>query len=102
METDFPVVKLGDVAEVRSGFAFKSSDMGTIGLPLIKIKNITPPTVEAQDIERVPEEVLKSIPRAERYKLEHRDILIAITTCWHNRTTLSRCSALLMEAHRQT
>ncbi|MBI3757649.1 MAG: restriction endonuclease subunit S [Deltaproteobacteria bacterium] len=79
MEPDFPVVKLGDVAEVRSGFAFKSSDMGAAGVPLIKIKDITPPTVDVQDIERVPEEVLKSISRAERYKLEHRDILIAMT-----------------------
>ena len=79
MGTDFRVARLGDVAEVRSGFAFKSSDMGALGAPLIKIKNITPPIVDVNDVERVPEEVIKSIPRVERYKLEHQDILIAMT-----------------------
>ncbi len=79
MEPDFSVARLGDVAEVRSGFAFKSSDMGKFGVPLIKIKNIMPPTVDVQDVERVPEETIKSIPKVERYKLEHRDILIAMT-----------------------
>ena len=28
---------LGDVARVRSGYAFKSRDMGLVGLPIIKI-----------------------------------------------------------------
>ena len=79
METDFPTARLSEVAEVRSGFAFKSSDMGESGVPLIKIKNITPPTVDVQDVERVPEETIGRIPRVERYKLEHRDILIAMT-----------------------
>ena len=79
MAGDFSTVRLGDVAEVRSGFAFKSSDMGTLGLPLIKIKNITPPRVDVQDVERVPEDVVKSIPRVDRYRLDHRDILIAMT-----------------------
>ena len=66
MATDFPIARLSDVAEVRSGFAFKSSDMGESGVPLIKIKNITPPRVDVNDVERVPEESIRSIPRAER------------------------------------
>jgi len=79
MKTDFPIARLSDVAEVRSGFAFKSSDMGESGVPLIKIKNITPPTVDVRDVERVPDEAIRGIPRAERYRLEHRDILVAMT-----------------------
>jgi len=71
--------RLGEVAEVRSGFAFKSSDMGSEGMPLIKIKNITPPTVNVEDVQRVPEDIIRSIPRVERYRLEHQDILIAMT-----------------------
>ncbi len=70
---------LGSVARVRSGFAFKSSDMGTCGAPIIKIKNICPPTVDINNCERVPERVIASIPGIERYELKHGDILIAMT-----------------------
>jgi len=44
--------KLGAVATVRSGFAFKSKDMGSIGYPIIKIKTIVPPNVNINDVER--------------------------------------------------
>lgn len=79
MQSEFTTVRLGEIAEVRSGFAFKSSDMGTLGIPLIKIRNIVPPTVDIQDVERVPEQVIRNIPNAERYKLRPEDILIAMT-----------------------
>src|SRR5262245_47989649 len=79
METEFPLVILGDVAEVRSGFAFKSSDMGAFGVPLIKISNISPPTVDVENAERVSKDVIAAIPKSERYRLGHGDILIAMT-----------------------
>jgi len=40
MAGDFDVQPLGTVAKVRSGYAFKSEDMGAVGLPVIKIKNV--------------------------------------------------------------
>jgi type I restriction enzyme, S subunit len=79
MAGDFDVQPLGTVAKVRSGYAFKSEDMGSVGLPVIKIKNVSPPTVDITDCERVPEEVILSIPRVERFELKEGDTLIAMT-----------------------
>ena len=79
MAGDFDVQPLGTVAKVRSGYAFKSEDMGAVGLPVIKIKNVVPPTVDITDCERVPEEVISSIPRVERFELKEGDTLIAMT-----------------------
>jgi type I restriction enzyme S subunit len=79
MAGDFDVRPLGTVAKVRSGYAFKSDDMGAVGLPIIKIKNVAPPTVDITDCERVPEEVISSIPRVERFELKEGDTLIAMT-----------------------
>ena len=79
MAGDFHVKPLGTVAKVRSGYAFKSKDMGAVGIPVIKIKNITPPTVDITDCERVPEAVITGIPRAERFELKGGDTLIAMT-----------------------
>ena len=79
MAGDFDVQPLGTVAKVRSGYAFKSDDMGAVGLPVIKIKNVVPPTVDITDCERVPEEVISSIPRVERFELKEGDTLIAMT-----------------------
>jgi type I restriction enzyme S subunit len=75
----FRLQLLGSVAKVRSGYAFKSVDMGTVGLPIIKIKNISPPIVDLSDCERVPENILASIPNVDRYELHAGDILIAMT-----------------------
>jgi len=79
MASEFDVQPLGTVAKVRSGYAFKSEDMGVVGLPVIKIKNIVPPTVDITDCERVPEEVISSIPRVERFELKEGDTVIAMT-----------------------
>jgi type I restriction enzyme S subunit len=79
MAGDFDVQSLGTVAKVRSGYAFKSEDMGAVGLPVVKIKNVVPPTVDITDCERVPEEVISSIPRVERFELKEGDTLIAMT-----------------------
>lgn len=79
MPSEIDIQPLGKVAKVRSGFAFKSDDMGAIGLPVIKIRNIVPPTVDVIDCERVPEDVIASIPNIERFELKEGDTLIAMT-----------------------
>ena len=76
---DFRLQPLGSVAKVRSGYAFKSSDMGSSGFPIIKIKNINPPIVDISDCERVPSSVVSAIPNVDRYELREGDILIAMT-----------------------
>ena len=79
MDSEYSVVPLGEVAAVRSGYAFKSSDMGASGYPLIKIGNIEPPRVKTEGCDRIPEEVIKKTPNSERYILQAGDILIAMT-----------------------
>ena len=73
------LVELGTVAKAQSGFAFKSRDMGKVGSPIIKIKNISPPRVDTADCERVPFEIIERVSNYEKYQLSEGDILIAMT-----------------------
>ncbi len=79
MKSEFPLIPLGEVMQVRSGFAFKSSDMGNSGHPIIKIKNINPPMVDIENCDHIPEEVIQNIPNFDRYLLNSGDTLIAMT-----------------------
>ena len=67
---------LGEVADVISGYAFKSSEFGDSGIPVIKIKNIRVGLVDLTGADRVDEKFL-SIP--ERYHVRAGDILISLT-----------------------
>jgi len=75
----FPLKPVGSVAKVRSGYAFKSNDMGSAGFPIVKIRNVVPPTVDISDCQRVPEAVIAGIPDIERFELTEGDALIALT-----------------------
>jgi type I restriction enzyme, S subunit len=79
MAAEIDLQQLGAVAKVRSGFAFNSDDMGSLGIPIIKIKNLVPPTVDLSECERVPEDVINRIPNSERFELKEGDTLIAMT-----------------------
>jgi len=79
MSSEYPFLPLGTVASVRSGYAFKSSDMGREGHPLVKIGNIVPPRVDITSCDRISKEVIANTPGAERYLLREGDILIAMT-----------------------
>ena len=79
MGSEVTLGTLGDVAKVLSGFAFKSSDMGESGHPVIKIKNINPPDVDVSDVQRIPASVIEANPRIEKFRLDRGDILIAMT-----------------------
>ena len=68
--------KLGDYVEVLSGFAFKSKDFTSEGVPVIKIKNISPPNVGLEDLSYVPMTIATQNPR---YILSRGDVLIAMT-----------------------
>lgn len=47
-------VKLGDILRIRNGFAFKSSDFQTAGVPLIRQSNIGDGYVDISDAKRLP------------------------------------------------
>lgn len=70
--------KLGDVCRVVPGYAFKSSDWQTEGIPVVKIKNIKgDATVDLTEIDCVPESLLT--PKLQKYVLKDGDILVAMT-----------------------
>lgn len=53
--------RLGDVCRVIPGYAFKSSDWQSEGIPVVKIKNITTDnSVDLAETDCVPESVLTS------------------------------------------
>jgi len=55
---------LGEVADVVSGYAFKSREFRERGIPVIKIKNIRVGIVDLSEVDRVDEKFL-TLP--ERY-----------------------------------
>ncbi len=69
-------INLGDVAKVVSGFAFKSSDFLSNGIPVIKIKNIRIGTVDLSEIDYVDPSFL-SLDK--KYHVQGGDILISLT-----------------------
>lgn len=73
---NYPIEKLGNHIQVLSGFAFKSKDFSDTGIPVIKIKNITPPSVSLIDLSYVPEEIAD---RNRKFILSYDDVLIALT-----------------------
>ncbi|MDD2715256.1 MAG: restriction endonuclease subunit S [Candidatus Wallbacteria bacterium] len=68
--------KLGDVAELINGFAFKSEDFSDRGIPVIKIKNVATGKLVVDDIQFYPFEVSNKL---KQFILGKHDILIAMT-----------------------
>ena len=71
--------ELKEVVDVISGYAFPGYEMGSSGSPIIKIKNIIPPMVDTTDVDRISEVFIASIPKLKKFRLKHKDILIAMT-----------------------
>ncbi|MGE4530895.1 MAG: restriction endonuclease subunit S [Acidithiobacillus sp.] len=71
--------ELKEVVDVISGYAFPGYEMSSSGSPIIKIKNIIPPMVDTTDVDRISEEFIASIPKLEKFRLKHKDILVAMT-----------------------
>ena len=71
-------VKLGDICRITPGYAFKSSDWQTTGIPVVKIKNIgSNRMVDLSDVDCVPSNLLSK--KLEKYVLKDRDVLVAMT-----------------------
>lgn len=76
MASEFETVPLGNVATVRSGFAFKSSDWSEDGIPVVKIANVKEGRLIMDGCSFVPNDVANS---ASDFALQTGDILIAMT-----------------------
>lgn len=70
--------KLADVCRVIPGYAFRSSDWQSNGVPVVKIKNIQQNnTIETENTDFVSDAVFQATPS--KFVLGHGDILIAMT-----------------------
>ena len=69
-------VTLADVAQVRSGYAFKSADWTSIGIPVVKIANVRGGNLAMEGCAYVSPIVAS---QAGRFNLQEGDILIALT-----------------------
>ena len=67
---------LGNVASVISGYAFKSSDFGSTGIPVIKIKNIRVGHVDLGEADHVN---AKFLSISDRFHIRAGDVLISLT-----------------------
>ena len=73
---EFKYEKLRNYAKLINGFAYKSKDYKSSGIPVVKIKNIVPPKVDLIGCNYVSEEVFKETMN---YALKKGDILISMT-----------------------
>jgi type I restriction enzyme S subunit len=76
MGSEYDSVPLGEVAAVRSGFAFKSSDWTSAGVPVVKIANVKDGTLVMDDCSFVAQNIAE---QAREFALKAGDILIAMT-----------------------
>ena len=68
--------EIGDLAEIKSGFAFKGSELGDNGKSIIKIRNITPYTIDVVNCDRFSGVINDRITK---FQLKKGDLLIAMT-----------------------
>ncbi len=76
MPENWKTYKLGNIADVQNGYAFKSKELGENGIPVIKIKNIIPPNVV---LEGAGYYTGKLNSKLEKYILKKNDFLISMT-----------------------
>lgn len=67
---------IGSLYKVSSGFAFKGSELGDVGVPIIKIRNINNLEIDLIKCDRFSGEVNK---RVDKFLLRSKDLLIAMT-----------------------
>lgn len=68
-------VKLGEVADILSGYAFKTKDFIDEGIPVVKIKNIIPPNIDINDTQYVSNELYNE---KIKFALNYNDVLISL------------------------
>ena len=76
MGSEWSAVPLGEVASVRSGYAFKSRDWADSGVPVVKIANVKAGRLDLNGCSFVTEEIAEN---AGEFNLELDDIVIAMT-----------------------
>ncbi len=70
--------KLGEIADIIPGFAFKSKDFGLVGEYVVKIKDIIPPCINIMSADKVDISEYNA-SRLEKYILHEGDYVVAMT-----------------------
>ncbi|WP_369765326.1 restriction endonuclease subunit S [Flavobacterium sp. WC2429] len=76
MPNNWKTYKLGEIAEVQNGYAFKAAELVGSGTPVIKIKNIISPNVSIEDVSYFNGNVTAQL---EKYIAKQGDFLISMT-----------------------
>ena len=76
MAGEWQEVALGDVAQVRSGYAFRSADWTPQGIPVVKIATVKAGNLAMEGCAFVSPTVSS---QAGRFNLQEGDVLIALT-----------------------
>lgn len=85
--------KLGEIADITPGFAFKSVDFGQKGEKVVKIKDIIPPIINLTDCEHVDlEKYDKS--KLRRFLIKQNDFVVAMTGA-----TIGKIGKLKVDGH---
>jgi type I restriction-modification system DNA methylase subunit len=74
VNTEFNMVRLGDIIDYTRGFAFKSSEFKSEGFPVLKVTNLKNGTISFEKMEYVEENKIYS-----KYLVNTDDIIIVIT-----------------------
>src|SRR5437868_9136857 len=68
LPSSWKVARLGDVAEYINGFAFKPTDWGETGVPIIRIQNLNSPNASFNYFDG---------QIADKFKVQNGDLLIS-------------------------
>ncbi|MCV9384846.1 MULTISPECIES: restriction endonuclease subunit S [Aeromonas] len=81
MSSEWPMQDLGSLISYRKGFAFKSKDYISSGVPIVRVSNFTDDSISPNDLKFVSPDVAKETPEV---SLEVNDIVVATVGSWPN------------------
>lgn len=76
MTSEWKKVALGNYCEIKNGYAFKSKDFCTSGVPVIKIKNVKPNQIVERDFSYIPKEIALA---KDKWIIRKGDILLTMS-----------------------
>lgn len=76
MPNNWKTYKLGEIADIQNGYAFKAAELVDSGTPIIKIKNIISPNVSIEDVSYFNGNITSQL---EKYIAKQGDFLISMT-----------------------
>ena len=76
MKSNWTTVRLGDMCEIKNGYAFKSKDFASSGVPVIKIKNVKPNQIIERDFSYIPKTIAE---KKSKWLIRKGDILLTMT-----------------------